>query len=124
MAQITRCCLLAIALLALPCRSQDTSRIAHQRAPQNSDDFVFEVQPRVIESGEKAVLHWSIKGATKVVIEEWSESKRWLRPLGTFGATGSLAVAPKEDTTYLLSCEGSTTYVCASVSVRVKAQKR
>ena len=124
MARITRYWLLTIALLASPGRSQDTSRISHQQGPQKSDDFVFEVQPRVIESGEKALLHWSIKGATKVMIEEWSESKRWLRFLGTFGATGSLQVAPKEDTTYLISCEGSTTYVCASVSVRVKEKKR
>jgi hypothetical protein len=111
-------------LLALPCRSEDASRIAHQRAPQKTEDFVFDVQPRVIESGEKAVLHWSIKGATKVVIEEWPESKRQLRSLGTFDATGSLEVAPKEDTTYLISCEGSTTYTCASVSVRVRAKRR
>jgi hypothetical protein len=124
MARITQYCLLAITLLVLPCRSHDALRIAHQQGPQKADEFVFEVQPRVIESGEKAVLHWSIKGATKVVIEEWSESRRWLRIVGTFGATGSLEVAPKEDITYLLSCEGSTTYVCATVSVRVKAKKR
>jgi hypothetical protein len=83
---------------------------------------VFEVQPRVIAAGETAVLHWSIKGATKVVIEEMQEWSRDLRKLGAFDATGSLLVRPKQSTTYVISCAGSTTYSCASVTVRVRVK--
>jgi hypothetical protein len=124
MARITRCGILAIALLVFLCRSQDSSQIVAQHQTPKPDDFTFEVQPRAIQPGEKAVLHWSVKGATKVVIAEWPESQRGSRNLGEFGATGSLEVAPKEDTTYLIRCEGSTTYVCASVSLRVTPKKR
>jgi hypothetical protein len=92
-------------------------------ASQKSEDFVFDVQPRVIAPGETAVLRWSIKGATKVVIEEVPDSKRDLRKLGTFGSTGSIEVHPKEGTTYVVSCEGSATYFCASISVRVRVKR-
>jgi hypothetical protein len=85
---------------------------------------MFEIQPRVITAGETAVLRWSVKGATKVVIEEVPDSKRYLKPVGTFGGSGSIPVSPKENTTYVISCEGSTTVSCASVSVRVRVKPR
>ena len=59
--------------------------------------FSFEVQPQVIAPGETALLRWSIKGATKVVIEEASRSSSELHKIGTFGGNGSLKVRPKED---------------------------
>jgi hypothetical protein len=95
---------------------------------QNSEDFIFEVQPREIGPGETAVLRWSIKGATKITIEEAPESSASrveLHKLGTFdGGSGTLEVRPAENTTYVISCEGSTTYACASLTVRVRVKKR
>jgi len=119
MRQATGYSLLALVLLGAPSRSQDVGRSAEQKA----DDFLFEVQPRVIAPGETALLRWSIKGTTKVVIEEASKSKSQLHEIGTFSGSGSLQVRPKEDTTYVISCESSTTS-CASVSVRVRPRQR
>ena len=67
MRQATGYSLLALVLLGAPSRSQDVGR-----SEQKADDFLFEVQPPVIAPGETALLRWSIKGATKVVIEEAS----------------------------------------------------
>ena len=119
MRQVTGYCLLALVLLGAPRRSQDAGRSADKQ--QKLDDFLFDVQPRVIAPEETALLRWSTKGATKVVIEEASKSKSQLH--GTFGGSESLKVRPKEDTTCIISCEGSTTS-CASVSVRVRPQQR
>ena len=121
MRQVTGYCLLALVLLGAPSRSQDVGRSADKQ--QKPDDFLFDVQPRVIAPGETALLRWSIKGATKVVIEEASTSKSQLHEIGTFSGSGSLQVRPKEDTTYVISCESSTTS-CASVSVRVRPRQR
>jgi hypothetical protein len=106
-----------LALVLFPIRSLG------QQGSQKTDDFIFEVQPRVITLGESAVLRWSIKGATKVVIEEASAEGRDLRKLGSFGGSGTLRVTPKENTTYVLTCEGSTTRTCASVTVRVQVNR-
>ncbi len=95
----------------------------HEQSSRKSDDFLFEVQPRTVAPGETAVLHWSIKGAASVLIEESSESNRELRALGRFGGSGTLQVHPREDTTYVITCEGSTTHTCASTSVRVRIKK-
>jgi hypothetical protein len=124
MVQIARYCLLAVVLLAASGQSHDSIGVAHKPDAQKSDDFLFEVQPRVIVAGEAALLRWSIKGATKVVIEEASQSSRELHKIGTFGGSGSLQVRPTEDTTYVVTCEGSTTYSCASVSIRVRVKQR
>ena len=124
MVQVARCCILALIVLGVPSRSQDVARVVHEQGSKKSDDFLFEVQPRVIAAGETVVLHWSIKGATKVVIEEASKSSNALHKLGTFGGSGSLQVWPNEDTTYVVSCEGSTSHSCASVSVRVRVKRR
>ena len=124
MVQIARCCLLAVVLLGTTGRSHDGIGVARKSDAQKSDDFLFEVQPRVITAGETAQLRWSIKGATKVVIEEASKSSRELHKIGTFGGSGSIPVRPIEDTTYVVTCEGSTTYSCASVSIRVRVKQR
>jgi hypothetical protein len=116
--------LLALVLLVASSSSLSIDQTAHAKGTQKSEDFVFEVQPRVIAAGETAVLRWSIKGATKVVIEEMPEWGRDLRVLGTFGATGTLRVSPRESTTYVISCTGPTTYSCASVTVRVRVKQR
>jgi hypothetical protein len=124
MVQIVRYCLLAIVLLGASGSGQDGICVAKQPVAQKSEDFLFEVQPRVIVPGEAALLRWSIKGATKVVIEQASRSSRDLQKLGTFGGSGSLQVRPTEDTTYVITCEGSTTYSCASVSIHVRVKQR
>jgi hypothetical protein len=112
--------LVALLLAAIVSPGQTERR----RPSSKSEDFIFDVQPRVIAPGEAAILRWSIKGATKVIIEEMPDSKRDLRKLGTFDSTGRLEVYPKEATTYVVSCEGSTTYSCASVTVRVRVTPR
>lgn len=122
MARIWSYCLLALVFLEAPTHGGDF--VAHQPGVQKSEDFLFDVQPRTIAPGETAVLRWSIKGATKVLIEEASESRRALRTVGTFGGSGTLKVSPKENTTYMVTCGGSTTYSCASVSIRVQVKKR
>jgi hypothetical protein len=94
-----------------------------QRAEEYKD-LVFEIKPSVIAPGETAVLHWSIKGATRVIIEEMPASGRDLRKIGTFSGSGNLEVQPREDTTYVVSCEGPTTSACASISVRVRVKQR
>ena len=118
---------LTVLLIWLPARGQETSR-SSKAENQKSQDFVFEVQPRQIAPGEVAVLRWAIKGAKRVAIEEAPESGfrgHELRKIGTFeGASGTLEVRPNESTTYVIACEGSTTYSCASVNVRVRVQRR
>lgn len=61
-------CLLALVLMGVPSRGQDVARSADKQEKQKSDEFLFEVQPRVLAAGEAAVLRWSIEGATTVVI--------------------------------------------------------
>jgi hypothetical protein len=114
----TRCWLVLLVLLRPPSGCEDPAR--NKQEAQQSKEFVFEVKPEVIAAGDTAILRWSIEGATKVLIEESPDSSRGLRRLGTFGATGSLQVQSREGTTYIATCEGSTTYSCASVSIRVR----
>jgi len=120
MARVAPHYLLALILTGLTSTAEDNRK----PAAQESRDFLFEAQPKKITPGETAVLRWSIKGATKVLIEEKSESSDRLRVLGTFGGSGSLEVHPTQDTMYVLSCEGSTAYSCASATVQVRVRKR
>ncbi len=115
--------LLVLLLLGVYVGGQDGSRGAKQGA-RKAGDFVVEVQPQVIAPGETAVLRWSIKGATRVLIEERSKSQRELREIGKFDGSGSVQVRPKEDTIYVLSCEGTATLSCVSVTVRVRVKER
>ena len=124
MAHLTPYCLLALALLALPGRSQDGHRVVYKQETQKPDKFLFEVRPRVITAGETAVLRWSIKAATKVTIEEAIEARGELRKVGTFGARGSLEIRPTESRVYVITCQSSSGYTCASVTVRVRVNKR
>ena len=91
---------------------------------KGSEDFIFDIQPRVITVGQAAVLHWYVKGATRVVIKEEADSENKLSELGAFGPEGSLEVRPRESTTYVINCEGSATFFCASVSIHVRANQR
>jgi|SRR5581483_907014 len=119
MAKLAPYLLLAIGLSGLPSRSQELTE-ARLFEPR----FLFDVRPHVIAAGQPALLHWSIKGATKVVIEEVGASEHGLRKIGTFEGSGNLQVKPKEDTTYVVSSEGSTLYSCASVSLGVRVKQR
>jgi hypothetical protein len=120
MPQFAQYCLLSVILLGASSRNQAIGRVVHDK----SDEFLLEIQPRVIAPGEEAVLRWSIKGATKVVIEEASKSSREMHKIGAFSGSGSVHVRPTEDTTYVVTCEGATKYSCASVSVRVRVKQR
>lgn len=124
---LKRWLLLGIVLLLVAGVAAKWSRIPETKKSQESQDFIFEVEPREIAQGETAILRWSIKGATRVRLEESPDSLggRELHLLGTFdGGVGTLQVRPTEDTTYVISCEGSTTYTCASLSVRVRVKRR
>lgn len=118
-------CWLPIFLMLIACSGgQGATRVEHERVVNNPEDFLFDVQPRVVELGRSAVLRWWIKGATKVLIEESTASVPKLRKLGTFSGSGNLVIRPKEDTVYVVTCEGSTTYWCASASVRVRVKRQ
>jgi len=128
MRSVIWCCFFGVLLLQITGASQDAVRVAQKSEVQKPEDFLFEVQPREIAAGGIAVLRWSIKGATEITIEEAPESSagnRELHKLGTFqGSSGTLEVKPKENTTYVISCVGSTSYACASLTVRVRVKQR
>ena len=123
MTKVVPRCIFALLLLAVLNRSAGDARIANGQRTRESNGFVLEIRPRMITAGETAVLRWSIKGATKVIVEEISKSGKELRKIGTYGGSGSLQVQPNENTTYVVSCEGSTALSCASVSVRVRVKQ-
>ena len=120
--------LLGLILLWVFGFNQEVAPIEQKNQGPRSEDFIFEIQPREIAAGETAVLRWSIKGATRITIEETPESSAGnsaLHELGTFeGGSGSLQVMPTQNTTYVISCVGSTTYSCASLSVRVRVKRK
>jgi hypothetical protein len=122
--KLVLCCLLFV--LWMPGSGQTASRDAKKTTAKKADDFRCEIRPREIAPGEVAVLRWSIKGATKVVVQEAPDSRAsGLRSIGEFdGESGELEVRPKESTTYVILCEGSTRYVCASTFVRVRVKPR
>lgn len=124
MIRIARYGMLALLLAGATGRGQDGVSGMQKPDAKQSEDFLVDIQPRTIAAGEMATLRWSIKGATKVLIEEASGSDRELHKVGTFGGSGSLQIQPKADTTYVVSCEGSTTFSCASVTVRVRVKRR
>ena len=111
-------------LLILPMIGQNFNRVAKEPKDVQRADFVFEVRPKVIAPGEAAILRWSIKGATKVLIEQSRLSDRTLREIGKFGASGSIEIRPKEDTIYVVTCDGPTAYSCASASISVRVKQR
>jgi hypothetical protein len=118
MIQVARCCLLAVVMVG-PFNAQTGASKATKQPVKQSADFLFEVQPKVIAPGETATLRWSVKGASKVVLEEASGADPDLHKIGTFNGSGTLQVRPLRDTTYVISCDVSA-YTCASVSVRVR----
>ncbi len=101
---------------------------AQKQKDKASSDFIFEAKPKQITAGESVVLRWSIKGATKVTLEEAAETRSGsvaLKKLGTFdGSSGTLEVKPESTTSYVISCEGSTSFACASVTVRVHVREK
>lgn len=117
-----RCCLIGAFLLAIA-----LAGLPQQRPAQKSDAFVFEAAPREITAGESTQLRWSIKGATRITIEEAVETpdgRTMTRVVGTFdGETGAVRVTPAQTTTYLIDCEGSATYSCASLTVKVRVKQ-
>jgi hypothetical protein len=84
--------------------------------------FHLEAAPSVIGPGEMALLQWNIRGATSVFIEAATRTGG-LRTIGKFGGRGTLQVEPKEDATYIISCEGVTTLSCASLTIRVRVRR-
>ena len=122
MLRIILSCATVLFLTQSTVRSVPALQTDSKAKPQKSRDFVFEIQPREISPGQPATLRWSIKGATKVLIEEAVESGI-LHKLGEFGASGSIEVQPEQNTTYVLTCEGSTSFTCASATVKVRVKR-
>jgi hypothetical protein len=92
--------------------------------PPPPSDVVFEARPQVVAPGESATLHWNIPGATSVIIEAApSRGQMEMLKIGSFGATGETKVTPSADTTYVVTCEGSKSVTCMSVSVRVRIKQ-
>lgn len=120
--KLASCCLLLS--LGLAGSGQTTCGHTEKEESKKAEDFVFEIHPQEIAPGEAAMLRWSIKGATRVVVQEAPDSRpAALRAIGEFaGASGKLEVKPKESTTYVIICD-SATYVCASTSVRVRVKR-
>lgn len=119
-----RCCSVGLALLAIAGCAHLGERLPSapvDRQP-STDSFLFKAEPSIIAPGETALLRWNIEGATEVSIEEGTGYGE-LHLLGTFSGTGALSVQPKEDSTYVISCRGSTTVSCASTSIRVRLKR-
>jgi hypothetical protein len=118
MTKITLSCL-TLLLLSAPGHAQDNSR-----AGTSSSKFSLARS----HQAKRRFCAGRSKGATKVTIAEASESgigRPELRKIGSFdGSSGTLEVKPKENTNYVITCEGSTTYTCASISVRVRVRSR
>ena len=124
MTHVTECCLLVACLLGFPISGQTFDRVVIELKDPKRAEFIFEVRPKVIAPGETAILRWSVKGATKVLIEASALSDRTLRELGKSGARGSIEISPKEDTIYVITCDGPTAYSCASASISVRVKQR
>ncbi len=113
-----------VALLALAttaCIHNNAVRVTQGEDP--SRGYVLAVEPSVISPGESAVLFWKVPGATKVSVAEVASVGDEFHDSGLFDSSGSLEVRPAKDTTYVITCEGSTTLSCASVSVRVRVKR-
>ena len=117
--------LVALAVLAAPaCIHNSAVRLSQDAdAAKASQGYVLAAEPSVISPGESAVLLWKVPGATKVSVSAGASVGGEFHDIGAFGGSGRLEVQPAEDTTYVITCEGSSTISCASVSVRVRVNR-
>lgn len=117
----SRATLLGVALLAATACGHVPTAVpsAPAASGQSQTDFFFVAEPPVVAPGHASLLRWNIQGATSVTIEEASGSGK-LHRIGEFGGSGTLEVRPERDSTYVVSCNGSATFSCASVAVRVR----
>lgn len=78
--------------------------------------------PRIIHRGEKVVLHWDTANAGLVTIEQAIDPEADVRAefqsIGTFPASGTLELYPRQSTTYIVSC-GNEVIGCSSAGVHV-----
>ncbi len=89
----------------------------------------FSANPPVIKPGGMALLSWNIRNASRIALEESTESPasnsmgELLRPIGEFPANGTLRVSPARTTTYVLSSgDEKTGCVAGSTTVTVKGK--
>ena len=73
----------------------------------------FQVSPTSIASGATATLQWSVSGASRVLIEPG---------IGNVSLSGSRAVSPTTDTTYMLTAISGEDSAWASAQLRVAGQ--
>jgi hypothetical protein len=73
---------------------------------------LFNVTPSIY-SGESGTLQWRVKGATTVTIDHG---------IGVVASTGSMAVSPKENTTYAMTVANGAAFY--SVTVRIVVLNR
>jgi len=113
-----------LAVLAVSACTHENARPVEPAAVSPPiENYVLRAEPSIIAPGVLVTLHWSIPGATRVSIDATGATHRELQHVGTFGGSGEVQVKPAEDTMYVISCEGSTTISCASVSVRVRVNE-
>lgn len=78
--------------------------------------------PMVIHRGEKIILHWDTANAGNVTIEQAidpeSDIRAEFQAIGTFPASGTLELYPRQSTTYIVSC-GNEVIGCSSAGVHV-----
>ncbi len=75
---------------------------------------VFSVKPAAINIGQSSLLQWDVTGATSVSINH---------DIGAVDPTGSKAVSPSENTTYILTAKNDYGSITASAVVAVYQSK-
>ena len=82
----------------------------------------FTASPQIAHRGERVLLHWDARNVPVVLLEEAPDPGADIRAdfqsLGTFPASGSLEVFPKDNMTYVLSC-GNELIGCSTAAIRV-----
>jgi hypothetical protein len=115
----------AIALVGLLLWPAGSASKTVPESPKSPQIIQFVVEPRVIHSGETAVLRWSAQNASEVLLEEAVDPNARVRAffhtIGKFPPDGTLEVRPAVSTTYVVSC-GDERIGCSSASVHVKVK--
>jgi hypothetical protein len=90
--------------------------------PESRQILRFVASPQIVQRGEMVMLHWDARNVPEVVLEQALDPKADIRAdfqsLGTFPTSGTLAVYPQENTTYVLTC-GNELIGCSSAAIRI-----
>ena len=82
----------------------------------------LQIRPKTIREGEIAVLSWFNKNTSEVLVFEYTEvdglQSARCRLIGRFPSKGSLDVAPRFTTTYVVTCADTGTSCAESISLK------